>query len=144
MVPGEWVNVKIIAVNAYGESVFSDVGSGGKIQAIPDPPINLIDIPEITAAGIIAFQWDEGASNGGTPVLDYRITYAEGRLITWSVLDTLYASNSKTTTGLIGGLTYKFRVQSRNLEGLSDYSETIVIRAAKLPEAPTFVTTHVN
>jgi hypothetical protein len=31
MVPGEWVNVKIIAVNAYGESVFSNVGSGGKI-----------------------------------------------------------------------------------------------------------------
>jgi hypothetical protein len=29
LVPGEWVNVKITAVNAYGESAFSDVGTGG-------------------------------------------------------------------------------------------------------------------
>ena len=29
LVPGEYVNVKIIAVNTYGESIFSEVGTGG-------------------------------------------------------------------------------------------------------------------
>lgn len=29
LVAGEWVNVKIITVNAYGESFYSEVGTGG-------------------------------------------------------------------------------------------------------------------
>ena len=38
---------------------------------------------DVTAAGVIGIQWDEGAANGATPVIDYRITYAEATSMTW-------------------------------------------------------------
>jgi hypothetical protein len=110
LVPGEYVNVKIIAVNDYGESIFSEIGTGGQIQALPDAPQNLKNDESITEAGIIAIMWDEGASNGGTPVIDYRLWYAESNSFSWTELDNLYVPNARTVTGLTEGITYKFMV----------------------------------
>ena len=41
LVFGDSIDVKIISVNVYGDSVLSTVGSGAVIQLVPDAPINL-------------------------------------------------------------------------------------------------------
>jgi len=41
-----------------------------------------------------------------------------------------------TATGLTAGNTYKFKVQSENEYGFSDYSNEVVILAAQKPSAP--------
>jgi len=72
---GDSVFSRIIAVNYYGESVASEGGNGAIIVTVPTPPINLIDNVSVTSAFIIGLKWDAGYSSGGSPVLDYRITY---------------------------------------------------------------------
>jgi hypothetical protein len=42
---------------------------------VPDAPINLLNKAEITAAGVIGISWSDGAYDGGSPVIDYKISY---------------------------------------------------------------------
>jgi hypothetical protein len=37
--------------------------------------MNLANNPSVTAAGVLGFTWTEGAYNGGSPIIDYRISY---------------------------------------------------------------------
>jgi len=69
------VNIKVIATNAYGDSLISDAGNGAIIVLVPDSPTLLINDPLITSRTQIGLKWSDGASNGGEIVLDYRITY---------------------------------------------------------------------
>jgi hypothetical protein len=69
---------KVRAVNQVGTSEYSDVGNGAVILTAPDVPINFADVPSITTSSKIGLSWEEGASNGGTPVIDYRILYKKG------------------------------------------------------------------
>jgi len=56
---------------------------------VPDAPVSLSNVPSITTAYQIGLTWTEGAYNGGSPVLDYKVSYK-------SVSDTgytIFASN---------------------------------------------------
>jgi hypothetical protein len=64
--------------------VISEPGNNAVIQLVPEPPINLENVPfdivdrnnpETTTDTQIRFTWDEGLNNGGVPVLDYDIYY---------------------------------------------------------------------
>jgi hypothetical protein len=72
---GNSVNVKVAALNLYGSSGFSAVGSGGLIQLVPDSPVSLANAAAITSATQIGLTWSLGSSNGGSTVIDYRIYY---------------------------------------------------------------------
>lgn len=43
-----------------------------------DAPVNLADVPTDTNAYQISMTWQEGAADGGTPVIDYRIYHDQG------------------------------------------------------------------
>jgi hypothetical protein len=45
------------------------------IRDVPDSPINLANDPSTTTDKVIKFTWADGASNGGTPVIDYTVFY---------------------------------------------------------------------
>jgi hypothetical protein len=70
---GSSVFAKLIAINVYGTSVESSTGNGAIILTIPDAPITLAGDPDLTTGTSVGLEWAEGISNGGTPVLDYRI-----------------------------------------------------------------------
>ena len=71
----EEIYAKIVASNFYGDSDFSQPGNGATIQLVPDAPVNLANVPEVTDATTIKFTFEEGPSNGGSPVIDYDIYY---------------------------------------------------------------------
>jgi hypothetical protein len=50
------------------------------IQLVPDAPVNLLNNPSITSSFVIGFSWEDGSSDGGSPVLDYKITYDQSTL----------------------------------------------------------------
>jgi hypothetical protein len=75
LVSGDSIFAKIVAINFYGESAASDGGNGAIIAATPFAPINLLDSVDVTTAYIIGFTWSDGSSNGGYPIIDYRISY---------------------------------------------------------------------
>ena len=104
---------------------------------IPDAPVSLLNNAAVTTHLVIGFTWSSGASNGGSPVIDYRISYDQATS-TWIPLATGITTLSFTTTNpLVEGTTYKFKVEARNVVGYSATSTEIAILAAKLPDAPT-------
>lgn len=72
---GDQIQVRLTAYNAYGESAESEIGGGGLIQLVPDPPINLANDMDITLDDRIGITWDDGHSNGGNSIIDYQIWY---------------------------------------------------------------------
>jgi hypothetical protein len=71
----EHIYVRVAAVNQYGVSDFSPVGLGALIHEVPDAPINLVNLPEVTSATQIGLTWEAGAENGGSEVIDFTIDY---------------------------------------------------------------------
>jgi hypothetical protein len=45
------------------------------IVLVPDAPVSPINNSAVTTKSVIGFSWSDGSSNGGTAVIDYRITY---------------------------------------------------------------------
>lgn len=62
-------------MNFYGDSDFSPAGNGAIIVLIPDAPISFTNNPAITNEDQISMTWVDGLSDGGEPILDYRIVY---------------------------------------------------------------------
>lgn len=73
---GTSVYAKVVATNIFGNSLESEAGNGAVIVTKPDKPINVAEIVAKRAASSISIMWTDGVSNGGKPVLDYRISYA--------------------------------------------------------------------
>jgi len=65
----------VIAINIKGSSISSDAGNGGVILTYPDAPINVQNIASLTNANTIALTWTNGINAGGSPVIDYRVSY---------------------------------------------------------------------
>lgn len=63
------------ATNIYGTSVESNQGNGAVILTYPDAPINLQEDLSEKDGDKIGLMWEEGPSNGGTTVRDYRLSY---------------------------------------------------------------------
>ncbi len=77
---GSLVYATVTAVNNIGSSLTSLEGSGAKILAIPQAPLNLQNRPAITSATQIGLIWDSipEIDCGGSPVIDYSIFMAIG------------------------------------------------------------------
>lgn len=103
---------------------------------VPDAAINLENVPAITTATQIGLQWSPGASNGGSAILDYRLSYDQS-VGTWVVLEETIAGTSYTTSvELLADRIYVFKVETRNVVGYSSFSDVVSVRAARKPNAP--------
>ena len=71
------VQAKVLATNVKGSSVASSSGSGATIISSPDAPISLSENTSERSATTLGLTWTEGSSNGGSAIIDYRISYAE-------------------------------------------------------------------
>jgi hypothetical protein len=54
------------------------MGGGAVIELVPDAPINLANVLEITKDDRIGFIWEDGHSNGGNSIIDYQVWYDQG------------------------------------------------------------------
>ena len=138
----ESVYAKVAATNAVGDSVFSSVGNGALIALSfpPDAPVDLTRDEAKTSLTVLAFSWSDGASNGGQPILDYRVSFDQG-ISSWKVLSSSVTTKKVEIGGATPGKTYQFKVEARNVIGYSPESEVFSIKAAVVPGAPTSVVT---
>jgi hypothetical protein len=74
---GDSVTVKVIATNVKGDSLDSSMGNGATIIAPPDAPINLAEDTGLRTPTSLGLTWEEGVSNGGALVTEYRLSMAE-------------------------------------------------------------------
>jgi hypothetical protein len=98
-----------------------------------------VNDPVVTNAFTIGFTYEEGPSDGSSPVLDFDV-YFDKAIGVWELLETgvpqLYY---QTSVGLIPDQIYSFKLIARNSVGYSPYSEVVSIRAARVPDIPQFL-----
>jgi hypothetical protein len=77
---GDSVYAKVLAYNSIGEGQFSIAGNGAIISTIvvPDAPQNLLRDPVATTTSQVGLTWDDGAYDGGSAVIDYRVSFDIG------------------------------------------------------------------
>jgi hypothetical protein len=90
---------------------------------IPDPPTLLTSNFFTSNDTQIGLKWADGVSNGGSSIIDYKVSYTKGGIHPWIAASA--AQQSFTAAGLEPGNFYSFRVQSRNQVGFSLVSDTI-------------------
>ena len=77
---------------------------------------------------------------GGDIIIDYRVSIASAGG-SFSILASGVIPTTFTATSLTAGVTYQFKVESRNSYGYSAYSSPITMLCAFIPEPPTTVST---
>lgn len=140
---GASVFAKVVAINFYGESVVSDAGNGAIILTYPDFPVNLAEKYELRAATTLAITWEAGTfdvKDGGSPVIDYRVTYVTG--VVQTVVENVVALEYEATS-LVNSANYAFTVAARNEFGYSDESAQLFLYCAFISEKPFDVLTNV-
>lgn len=80
--------------------------------------------------------WEEGLSNGGSTVIDYRLSYDNNSGSDFLILENDILELQYDVVDLTEGLTYKFKLQARNTFGLSAYTEELILDIGFKPEQP--------
>ena len=129
---------QVRAINAIGTGPASNVDHATTVAAVPDAPTNLT----ATASGRtrIDLDWDKPPSDGGSPIIGYRIQMSEDAGVTWSTLvsDTERTATSYAHTGLSAGTTRHYRVRALNAVGAGAESNVdSATTAPDVPDAPT-------
>lgn len=127
---GNSIFAKVVAINYYGESDESDAGNGAIILLVPTPPVGLADNTAITTAYVIGFTWNDGVSSGGSPIIDYRITYDQSTGVYVMLDQGITTKSYATQIVLTPGASYTFKVEARNSVGYSLTSDPITILCA--------------
>jgi hypothetical protein len=129
---GSSVYARVLAINLYGTSAPSASANGAVIITYPDAPTIPVEIYSDRSASTLGIMWTAGLANGGSPVIDYEISAA----ILPAAFVVLSSNNLLTSykaIGLTSGSTYTFRVRARNSFGYSQYSPTMNLLAAFVP-----------
>lgn len=69
----------------------------------------LVENTAVRTATNIGLAWNEGAANGGTPVIDYRVWYDQA-IGVWVELNSGLIVREYLVSSLIIGATYSFKV----------------------------------
>ncbi len=137
---GQSVFAQVVATNIKGSSLTSLGGNGAVILTNPDAPLNFVNVALVTTGYQIGLSWTQGLSDGGTPVLDYKIMYDQATN-NYVTLDSSISALTFTAINLTPGLSYSFKIESRNAFGYSLGSTTVVVLAAQYPDTPLAPTT---
>lgn len=134
---------KVESRNAYGYSTSFSNEISVRAASLPSAPISLANNVAVTTSGTVGLTWLAPSSNGGSPIIDYQISYKTGSSA-FSVLATGVTTTSYTASSLTSDVIYTFKVTARNLNGLGADSNEVTVRAAAIPSTPAAPTTAVN
>lgn len=70
----------MFAQNAIGNGTMSAPGNGAIISVVvvPSAPTQVTRNAVTSTPTSIGFTWQDGASNGGSPILDYQVLFDQG------------------------------------------------------------------
>lgn len=68
--------VAITATNIKGTSLISETGTGAIIITKPDAPVSLAEIEASRSSSTLEIEWTDGASDGLSTIIDYRLSMA--------------------------------------------------------------------
>ncbi len=139
LTPGVTYIFQVKAKNEIGFSPYSNLISIMAVQA-SDAPNSLAEDTALRSPTTLGVKWTAPTFNGGAEVTDYHIDIAKlGEEFTANSI--IVANTNYKAESLSAGVSYKFRIKSKNSFGYSVYSELVLLCAFKpeVPLAPTSV-----
>ena len=130
---GSSIFAQVVATNIYGDSATSSSGNGAVILTIPDAPTSIVESMALKSGKTISLSWSDGSKDGGSPVIDYQISYNSNGTSTYDILVSSLTVKSYTASALTEGKNYTFVIQSRNVFDLSLYSTPFTSLAGWVP-----------
>lgn len=114
-------------------TVSSSNTMGAKIRSTPLSVTNLIVASKSDSS--ISLSWDSQTSpaNGNSDILGYNVFWDAGSAASASIELANVTSNSYSTSSVVTGKTYKFKVRSRNFYGYGPFSDIIPTSAISVP-----------
>jgi len=100
---------KVESRNAFGYSTTYSNEVSIRAAKIPDAPIGLSNVDQLTRSGVIGLTWTPGAYDGGSPVIDYSIYFKTGS-DPYFLLASGFSGTTFTTYGRIPDALYTFKV----------------------------------
>jgi hypothetical protein len=107
---GDSVIAKVLAVNAYGESLESVEGNGAVILTYPDAPIDVLEVVADRSKSSLGISWTAPFAGGDTSLV-YRINIRE-QGGTYSVLASGISVTNYKAELLTAGVIYEFTVEA--------------------------------
>ena len=142
---GTTYNFRVVAVNSVGKSTPSQSIT---VTTLTDPtaeitnpsaPLQLQNVPAITNSNQIGLKWLPPLSNGGAPIVDYRISIKSQDDSVFTEFTYGVKTTSYTVKNIVEqGKTYQFKIEARNEAGFYGpfSAETLPILAAQQPAVP--------
>ena len=78
LTPNVVYSFKVESRNSFGYSNAQSNTVYILAASLPDSPINLANNAAVTTAGVVGLNWDDGAYDGGSPIIDYTIYFFTG------------------------------------------------------------------
>lgn len=72
---GTAVQVRVVAFNSVGDGPSSQVGGEAVSATVPDFPRFLTRVNSLTTTKVLSLTWEDGDFNGGSPIIDYEVSY---------------------------------------------------------------------
>ena len=123
LMPGITYYYQVLAVNAVGNSAWSDTTMSTTDAVAPGMPMNVM--AAATSDTMITVTWEAPASNGGSDITGYMVQskYGDGE---WMDVDPAHTGMDMMymDTGLMPGTTYYYQVLAVNAVGNSAWSDT--------------------
>ncbi len=115
-------------------------------ETVPGPPRNLAGAPTTSS---VALSWEAPSSDGGSPIVNYRVQYRVHGTNTWAEYSHPESiATNYTITGLASGTSYDFQVSAINAVGQSTWVlgiyDVLVPGNPTNPTDPTIPTTPTN
>ncbi len=101
---------------------------------VPAAPTSLSATPGNSQ---VSLSWTAPATNGGSPITDYKIEYSTDGTLWNTFTDGTSTSTTVIVTGLTNGVQYQFRVSAVNTAGTGTASSTTDATPRTVPAAPT-------
>jgi len=128
-------DVEVAAVNAVGAGPVSS----GTWTTLGDPGAPRSLKGKVTS-GRVELTWAAPASDGGSPVTGYTVQRRQGSG-PWQTVTSRTSSTSYTSSGLVNGTTYQFRVAAiTKASSAGPWSAAIAVTPATPPSAPAKLT----
>jgi len=136
---GDSVIAKVLAVNAYGDSLESAEGNGAVILTYPGAPLDILEVEADRSRSSLGISWTAPFAGGDT-TLDYRVNIRE-QGGTFSVLASGITVTNYKAELLTAGVIYEFTVEAQNSYNYGAASAEIALLCAFIPEPPSTVST---
>jgi hypothetical protein len=84
LIAGSIYKFKVTATNSVGISLESSE-LPILVAKLPDAPLNLANVPEVTTGYQVGLTWTDGVYDGSSPVIDYQVSFTEVSVNTYAI-----------------------------------------------------------